>query len=180
VPTATHQIPAEVETVRSFVNTLDVGEGADELSGPNSLQRWLRSNDLIPVGVPASGRDLALALRLRAALRADLATHHGAAVDPLAAAALDDVCRGFPLTAVSDPVGLAPTSPGVRGALASLVALVATARIRGTWSRLKLCRSEECQWAFYDTSRGRSRRWCSTEVCGGAAAARTGRDRART
>jgi predicted RNA-binding Zn ribbon-like protein len=159
-------IPAEVEVVRSFVNTLDLGEGADELTSPAALQRWLREAGLIPKGVPASGRDLAIALRLRKALRAALATHQDAAPDPAPAAALDAVCKDFPLTAVSAPGALAPTAPGVRGALGQIVAQAATARIKGTWPRLKVCPAEGCGWAYYDTSRNRSRRWCSTDVCG--------------
>ena len=36
----------------------------------------------------------------------------------------------------------------------------------GRWSRLKLCANTKCGAAFYDTSRSRTRRWHSFEVCG--------------
>ena len=36
----------------------------------------------------------------------------------------------------------------------------------GTWDRLKVCRNDECQWAFYDRSRNRSGAWCTMAVCG--------------
>ncbi|MFJ5215690.1 CGNR zinc finger domain-containing protein [Streptomyces sp. NPDC088354] len=39
----------------------------------------------------------------------------------------------------------------------------------GTWSRLRLCASEICREVFYDTSRSRTRRWHSYEVCGNRA-----------
>ena len=37
---------------------------------------------------------------------------------------------------------------------------------RSEWPRLKVCASPECRWAFLDTTRNRSRRWCAM---GGAA-----------
>ena len=30
----------------------------------------------------------------------------------------------------------------------------------GTWWRLKICASDECEWAYYDHSKNRSRQWC--------------------
>jgi predicted RNA-binding Zn ribbon-like protein len=34
------------------------------------------------------------------------------------------------------------------------------------------CEGEGCSWLFLDTSRNRSRRWCSMEDCGNRAKAR--------
>jgi predicted RNA-binding Zn ribbon-like protein len=176
--TETPVIPPEVELVRAFVNTVDVDEGTDELDGPAALERWLRTHRVIAKGVAASGRDLALALRLRAALRDVLAANHDRRPAPAADAALEDVCRELPLTAVCSPEALAPATGGVRGALAKVVAASVTARIKGTWGRLKICPADDCAWAFYDTSRNRSRRWCSMEVCGNRQKVRTFRSRA--
>lgn len=170
-------IPSEIELLRAFVNTLDIDGGSDELGAPQGLERWLRDRRLIARGVPASGRDLALARRLRTALRGALAANHGSTPDRAAEAALDDVCRELPLTAASSGDGLAPATGGIRGGLAKVVAAIAVARIRGTWARLKLCPDDTCQWAFYDTSRNRSKRWCSMEVCGNRNKVRAFRER---
>lgn len=170
-------IPSEVEVVRAFVNTVDHDEGTEELDSPAALQHWLRSVRLIPTGVPASGRDLALALRLRGALRDELAANHDGSHTPAALAALDAVYRDLPLTAVSSSPGLAPAAGGVKGALAHIVAQATIARIKGTWPRLKICPADDCLWAFYDTSRNRSKRWCSMEVCGNRNKVRAFRDR---
>ncbi len=67
----------------------------------------------------------------------------------------------------------------MRGALAQLMAAATTSRIKGSWPRLKMCPAEECRWAFYDTSRNRSKRWCSMEVCGNRNKVRAFRDRGR-
>ena len=38
--------------------------------------------------------------------------------------------------------------------------------------RVRKCASESCGWLFLDTSKNRSRRWCSMEACGNRAKAR--------
>jgi len=48
-----------------------------------------------------------------------------------------------------------------------------------SWNRLKACRLDDCQWAFYDQSKNRSRTWCSMKVCGNRAKARAYRERQR-
>jgi predicted RNA-binding Zn ribbon-like protein len=48
----------------------------------------------------------------------------------------------------------------------------------GPLDSLKVC--EGCPWLFLDTSRNRSRRWCSMNVCGGAAKMRRYRARRAT
>ena len=46
-------------------------------------------------------------------------------------------------------------------------------------ARIKSCADFRCAWLFYDTSRNRSRRWCSMEDCGNRAKARRHYRRAR-
>ena len=53
-------------------------------------------------------------------------------------------------------------SPG----LDAVVETVTTAVADGRWKRLKLCASDDCRWAFVDSSRSGGGRWCSMEVCG--------------
>lgn len=170
--------PPEVELVRSFLNTAEIGDGVEALDSPASLGLWLAQAGLIEPGTPASGRDLQLALRLRAALRAEVVRHHDRLDDPTVVAALDEVCCELPLRAACGPEALVPAGSGVRGALAQLAAAATTARIKGTWGRLKICPAEDCAWAFYDTSRNRSKRWCSMDVCGNRSKVRAFRDRA--
>ena len=83
--------PPELELVRAFVNTVDDGEGVDQLGSLSALERWLRGVGVIAPGVKASGRDLRQALRLREALRADIAANHDRKPDPKATATLEDV-----------------------------------------------------------------------------------------
>ena len=179
MPATSTEPPREIVLVRSFVNTVDVHDGSDELDSPAALGRWLAEAGLMARGTPASARDLRLARRLRDALRAELSRHDRDAADPAVAAALEDVCQELPLRAVCTPEGVAALAGGVRGALAGLVAAATTARVRGSWARLKICPDDECHWAFYDPSRNHSKRWCSMEVCGNRSKVRAFRDRAR-
>ena len=75
---------------------------------------------------------------------------------------------------------LVPAVDGARAGLARLLVAIAEMQADGTWPRLKLCAAEECLLAFYDTSKNRSRQWCSMETCGNRQKTRSYRARRRT
>ncbi|MFZ6003988.1 MAG: CGNR zinc finger domain-containing protein [Actinomycetota bacterium] len=175
--TANLEAPADVALVRSFVNTIEVESGADQLTTAKGLAEWLSEAGLAEPGARPSARDLQLARRLRTALRAAIEGH--GPPDSSALRELDVVFAELPLRAVSAPEGLAACDGGVRGGLAQIAAAVTTARITGTWDRLKICPAGDCLWAFYDASRNHSKRWCSMDVCGNRSKVRAFRDRAR-
>ena len=173
----------DVGLVRDFVNTYDVDEGADELASPAALAAWLRQRETLGDGQRATDADLALARELREALRAELRSHHG---EPVAAGArerLDALAADLPLRVAfgeRDQPALAPGNrEGARAGLAAILATVATLAQSGEWRRLKVCPADDCQVAFYDESRNRSRRWCSMEACGNRSKLRAFRERGR-
>lgn len=55
------------------------------------------------------------------------------------------------------------TGDAVAGGISLAVAELVEA---GTWSRLRVCANDECRRVFYDTTRSRTRRWHSYEICG--------------
>ena len=61
---------------------------------------------------------------------------------------------------------------GVVGAMGRIVAAVFASMAEPEWSRLKLCSSSSCRWAFYDRSRNHSSRWCTMASCGNREKAR--------
>jgi hypothetical protein len=65
----------------------------------------------------------------------------------------------------------------VVGRIALDVARLVTA---GTWARVRLCANEVCGEAFYDTTRSRTRRWHSYDICGNPTNVRAFRSRSRT
>jgi predicted RNA-binding Zn ribbon-like protein len=155
------------EVLRDFVNTYDVEDDADELASPAELTVWLHERGLIEPGDRAVDRDLAVAARLREGLRIALGHNHDAVPYEIPEE-LDSALAALPLrVALTAGVPtLEPTVSGVPGGLTRIAALIPAAHADGTWPRLKVCAESTCQWAFIDTSKNRSRSWCSMKVCG--------------
>ena len=142
----------------AFLNTYDTETGADAIDTRAGWEAWVAGQEL-----PAAG-PLSTARTVRDGLRA-IAAGEAAPAEltvPVAAGLVD----GRPRTVALDAVG---------------AILLASVRIAddGDWARVKLCAAETCRWAFVDGSRNRSRSWCSMDVCGNRAKARSFRSHAR-
>ena len=156
----------DLVVVEQFLNTLDertfswhgdTRVPSDALTSVEALSAWLEAHGLLTAGHELRPSDLTAAVALRAALREALTDGTDRA----------QAFARFPLRLAPDPSGrlrIAATG-GVAG-LDAIVETVATNVAGGGWSRLKLCASADCRWAFYDTSRNGGGRWCSMEVCG--------------
>jgi predicted RNA-binding Zn ribbon-like protein len=111
-----------------------------------------------------------------------MAGHHdGGAEEPGGQAGLEPVATRLPLRLSFSESGprLLPAVGGVPGALAALLVAVNAAVGDGSWTRLKICPADDCRWAFYDTSKNRSRTWCDMRVCGNREKTRAYRARQR-
>lgn len=173
--------PGELERVRRFVNTRQIGHGTERLIAPADLGDWLEQEGLAPAGVRVTRADLTRALELREALREVLAAHNGGGPAPSPASrTLDAAAHRAKLRLCFEEDGgasLHSEAAGVSGALGRLLAIVHDSIAQGTWTRLKACRDEDCAWAFYDHTKNRSGAWCSMERCGNRAKARAFRER---
>ncbi len=187
--------PGDLEQVRALVNSSDLEEGTDDWATPAGLASWLERHGLAPAGGPAAvtRTDLEQAVALREALRDVLRAHAAvpsASSAPAGSAAsasagpvaeLRRIAAGLaPRFEVAEDgrIGLEPAGSGVPGALARILLIAADAAAAGTWSRLKACAADDCQWAFYDRSPTRTGCWCSMRVCGARAKSRAYRQRA--
>jgi predicted RNA-binding Zn ribbon-like protein len=163
--TPSQRAPGRLELVREFVNTLNVEAGTDQLAD---------------VAGPASAAELRRAVHLREALRVGLLANHDREPLPeLTAAALTDAAQWPGVRAAFTAGGLRLTSNrgGITGLVVDVVNATADALADGTWSRLKVCVTDTCQWAFYDQSRSRTGRWCSMDICGNRAKQSRWRDK---
>ncbi|MET1059672.1 MAG: CGNR zinc finger domain-containing protein [Nocardioides sp.] len=153
-------VPAPIATVRDFVNTTDHETGTDDLTTQAALVRYLVGAGLLPDTGRATRDDLDLALRLRAGLRRALELNHDGEVGEIAA--LDVALGELPVALAwsGGAAALRPTEPGVRGALARIGLAAHEAATAGIWWRLKICAYDECEWAYYDHSKNRSRSYC--------------------
>jgi len=186
------QAPGRLATVQAFVNTLDLEQGTDEISSPSALDAWLRSTGLPGSAAGRSGPgELAVAVELRDALRGVLRSHvtHGRPANadvtggPGAATRLAKLSSAMQARISADADGsvrIVAGDSGTREALAELMLIAAEAHTLGTWTRLKVCSADDCQWAFYDRSPTRSGCWCSMQICGSRAKSRAYRSRTAT
>jgi predicted RNA-binding Zn ribbon-like protein len=141
-----------VQAICDFVNTADLEDGTDSLTDD-------------------ACRDV------REALRTLLRANNGVRDDVEGASRLlDEAARRAGLR-VGFAEGVLAFRFDERDAVADVLAAVAETMADGSWSRLKACRSDTCQWAFYDGARNRSRQWCDMAVCGNRAKARRYRSR---
>ena len=174
------QAPGELELVRNFVNTLDIDDSLEDLGTRDDLQEWFSSRGLMDPDESVTEGDLRRALDVREGLRALLLGNNGSPFDPGAIERLDRAASRAGLRLRFHAGGCAefePDATGVDGALARLLAIVAEARVEGEWPRLKACAEHTCEWAFYDKSKNRSKKWCRMEACGNVAKARAYRER---
>jgi predicted RNA-binding Zn ribbon-like protein len=175
--------PGDLRLVQRFVNSVDFETGEEELDSPEALRAWMAERDLMEEAEPVSAGDLRRALDVREGLRALLLANNGhrldaAAVDRLNAGASRADLR-LQFDSEGEPV-LDPDAPGVDGALARLMGVVARSTHDDSWRRLKACLHDNCLWAFYDHSKNRSGKWCRMEECGNVEKARAYRRRQRS
>jgi predicted RNA-binding Zn ribbon-like protein len=174
--------PGRLRLVEEFVNTVDYEHGREVLHDPSRLRELLFELGLLDADAKTSEADLRRAHEVRAALRSLLLANNGGDRDPEALRVLERTADEGRLSVRFDRDGasLVPAARDVKGALAALVGVVAVAMADGTWPRMKACRREVCQWAFYDRSRNRSSTWCHMSVCGNRTKTRAYRERRRT
>lgn len=152
----------DLRLVEELLNTLDertflrhgtAHEAEDRLTSTQALAAWFDEHRLPASATPD---DLGAARALRAGLRSAL----------LEERPVDDALARFPLRLAPSDAGLRLVAATGSAGLDPVVEVVATAVADGSWKRLKLCASDDCHWAFVDTSRSGGGRWCSMETCG--------------
>ncbi len=170
---------AEADLLVAFVNTADLETGSDEISDPEHLRAWVeeRTGEYLPAPDEA---DHARVLELREALRALLRTNNGGEAGERELAPLREAAersRYRTTFAADGALTLAPARADLNGFEARLLLAIERIQTQGAWPRLKACTDDGCQWAFFDTTRNRSRTWCSMEECGNKAKTRRYRER---
>lgn len=169
--------------VQAYVNTVDLQDGPEELSDPNTLGAWLVAHGLMESGLEVTDADLKHAIAVREAIRGVIGANSGGRVYPLDVATLNEAATASRLRARFGADGkarLEPEASGVAGAMGRLVAAVFTAMGEEDWPRLRLCDSATCRWVFYDQSRNHSSRWCAMASCGNRAKAKRFRERTKS
>ncbi|MHB8596168.1 MAG: CGNR zinc finger domain-containing protein [Ktedonobacteraceae bacterium] len=174
--------PGQLALIQALVNT-QYGQARRahvELTTPEQLRAWLVAHRLLAEGLPVTEGDFRRVVQMREALRSFLRMNTGVEDTAVQIELLNTLASNAPLTVRFQQNGLPELKPdiaGVDGVIAHLIGIVFTAMIDGAWERLKVCRNERCQKAFYDTSKNRSGSWCSMTGCGSRFKARVYRQR---
>ncbi len=161
-------VEPEAELLVAFVNTRDLEEGTDTVADPEALSDWAAAHAGAPPGELGAAEHAEL-LALRESLRALLRTNNGGAASTAELAPLREAAarsRYAGELSAGGRIELAPVGSGGQVLAARLLLAIERVQAQGAWQRLKACPAEDCQWAFYDGSRNRSRTWCSMEECG--------------
>ncbi len=156
-----------------FVNTVNwlPGTGPDEfLKDENALRAWATRLHLAAPGADADDL-LEKALRLREALyRIFYALSHSERVLEADLETLKTFYLGALGQAKLEPSGsefawsIAKKSPY---ALLHTLAFDATELLQSELvRRVRYCQNRDCDWLFLDTSRSRTKHWCSAQGCG--------------
>ena len=184
-----------------FVNTLtawDAGSPEDYLHSYDDLLEWSVMADLIgPLSVKRLSAnpeaDKLAALEAARALRASMyaifsARAAGKVLPRKALDHLNDVIRetirwrrlgGDSETGFTEICCMWNFSGAPASAVLGPVAWKAAELLElGDLSRLKGCLGEHCGWLFLDTSKNRSRQWCSMKTCGNVAKVKRFREKA--
>jgi predicted RNA-binding Zn ribbon-like protein len=139
--------------------------GADRLSQPEDLRRWLLESTLSRSPVAVTEDDLAATRRLRDGLRAALLAGDLHAIAALTTDWLGEAPGRLCVDLDTLSTRFAPDRLTCRCVLVPAV-LDALELARDLPGRVRECAAEPCDLLYLDTSRNRSRRWCSMERCG--------------
>ncbi|MFC7622652.1 CGNR zinc finger domain-containing protein [Microlunatus sp. GCM10028923] len=162
-------VPAAVLLIRDFVNSYEPQVDDETLATPAALRDWFAGRGLLPARTRLGAAELAAATTVREGLRSILLGHGGHAVDEAAIAAGNEILAELPvrLEFGADGYRMLPAGDGALDpALVGLLEAIRQAKEERTWARLKVCDRTTCRWAYYDSSRNQSRRWCSMAGCG--------------
>lgn len=180
----TKPAPPPLRRIQALVNTVERPDGDDRLADPSDAQPWLVDNDLLAPSATLTSADLALVVDVREALRALLIRNGGGPspsrhdLAPLQRIATS--ARTRTTVGADGEITLEVAGGDVPDRLATLLLPIRDAQRDGSWSLLKACGNDECQWAFYDMSRNHGGTWCDMASCGNKLKNREFRARQRT
>ncbi|MDL5201864.1 ABATE domain-containing protein [Streptomyces sp. ALI-76-A] len=188
--TATDAYELRFDAGRICLDLLATTHPVERLHSVAALRAWIAASGLVPAGTGLTHADASwlagfreLRGRVRKLVPGGLAPE-GRPYD-LALARVNELARAAPPAPVAVPgedgtlvreLAAPPECAGLLGAVARDVVELLTDPVAR--AGLRRCEGDNCPLVYLDTSRGRRRRWCSSEVCGNRE--RVARHRRRT
>lgn len=178
--TATVPYELRFDAGRICLDLLATTHPVERLDSTEVLFAWITGSGLVPPGTPLTHADAAWLVGFRELrghvgqlVRARLASPEPRPSYDLALARVNDLARTAPPAprAVQEEDGTLVREldgPPELAALLGTIARDAVELLTDPVARacLRQCAGDNCPIVYLDTSRGRRRRWCSSEVCG--------------
>ncbi|MEV7015762.1 CGNR zinc finger domain-containing protein [Streptomyces sp. NPDC093991] len=185
--TVTASYELRFDTGRVCLDLLATTHPGERLASVDALRAWIAGAGLVPEGTPLAhaGPSWLTAFRELRACLVPLVRKSGSRSYGPALARVNELARSAPPAPRAVPgadgtlVRRLAGPPG-RDALLGAVARDAVDLLTDPAARasLRQCEGDNCPIVYVDASRGRRRRWCSSEVCGNRE--RVARHRRRT
>ncbi|MEU7009654.1 ABATE domain-containing protein [Streptomyces sp. NPDC046332] len=164
-------------TVRFDSGRICLDLAAHALDRTDRLDDFLRAAGLVPTAVPLRALDTAWLVRFRELRDCVAELVHAQLDGRRAGPALERLNALAAASAPPAPRAVRTETGGLVRALSdepdcrALLAAVARDAVDlltdpGARALLRRCESDDCRRCYLDTSRGRRRRWCSSETCG--------------
>ncbi|MFE1589687.1 CGNR zinc finger domain-containing protein [Streptomyces sp. NPDC059402] len=176
--TATDPYELRFDTGRSCLDLIATTHPVERLGSLDALRAWITGSGLVPPGTPLDHADPSWLTGFRE-LRSETARLVRTRPVPrppaydLALARVNELARAAPPAprAVPGEDGALVrelTGPPPCAALLGALARDAVELLTDPVARasLRQCAGDNCPIVYVDTSRGRRRRWCSSETCG--------------
>jgi CGNR zinc finger len=154
--------PGKLVLLEGFLNTWSGEMGIDDFKTTRSTEEWLRSIDLWRDPKKITTEQTQKIIKFRSELRSWI-------LDKEHLQPLDMLASEISFHAEFNPEGevrFHPTGNAYHKVLGTLIEVIAESQKNGTWDRFKCCALPTCGWAFYDSTRSRTKRWCSMKTCG--------------
>ncbi|MEV5146093.1 ABATE domain-containing protein [Streptomyces sp. NPDC052727] len=167
--------PLRFDAGRVCLDLLATTHPGERLDGVGALCAWIRGAGLVPDGTVldhADGVWLAgfreLRTRIGVLVRGGDTLSHGRALRRVNEVALGAPPAPVAVRAEDGRLVRELAGPPGCGALLAVVARDAVELLTDPVARaaVRECEGDNCPLVYLDTSRGRRRRWCSSEVCG--------------
>ena len=176
--TATAPYEPRFDSGRLCLDLLATTHPEERLDSAEPLRAWITGSGLVPAGTPLAAADSSWIVGFR-----ELRGHIGQLVRTessrdsrpfdVALARVNELARTAPPVprAVRGPGGALVRALDGSPACAALLAAIARDAVElltdpVARAGIRQCEGDNCPIVYLDTSRGRRRRWCSSEVCG--------------
>ena len=160
--TGTPPAPGTLILLEGFLNTWSGELDIDDLKTVKSAEAWLRSVALWT----GSKRLTSVQLRKIVKFRDDLRSW---ILDKEKTQPLNELAAEISFQAEfgsGGDVRFLSVEVGYDGVIGMLTKVISESQQNGTWDRFKCCDLPTCGWAYYDSTRSRTKRWCSMKTCG--------------